>query len=471
MRAVNWRFEPADQISACLWLLRAAVTAYRVPRHKEHPVEETGGEPLFCGRAAGTGAGKQVVMVTIRIPGGTRRGGRRQETREFGATRRRLPALAGWLRCRGAERAGTESTSDYWKPVCFLLEREGFGCVLCHASQVRALPGRAKTDKLDSAWLAKVTGRGSLAGSSVPSGDIRRLRAHTRCRRRLTQVRTAEKQRAGKLPQDAHLKLPGVISDIRGVSGRDMLNAVTAGERSPRALAQPARGTMRRKAGAPEEAPGCSFLTPGHVFVLRMMPGSTDHCTGQIAVPDERTAALCEPWEHQTARLDAVPGAGVANARDLIAGTGADMSVFPAAGHLCSWARPAPRVTESGGRRRGKSATGRGSPCTGGTPGDAAAAAGRAQTFPAARYRRLIRHMPKKKAQAAIMRTQLAAARALLSGPRAVYPGPGPGRCEQQAGARRRTSGRVRSLERPGWRVTLEPLDPGAGGAVTPAAS
>jgi transposase len=432
-------------------------------------MEETGDEPLYCERAAGIDIGKQTVMVTIGIPGDTRRGGRQQETREFGTTRRHLLALADWLRCRGVERAGMESTSDYWKPVCFLLEREGFDCVLYHASQVRALPGRAKTDKLDSAWLAKVTERGSLAGSFVPPEDIRRLRTRTRCRRRLTQARTAEKQRAEKLLEDAHLKLSSVISDIHGVSGRDMLNAIIAGERSPRALAALARGIMRRKTAALEEALDCSFLTPGHAFVLQLMLGSIDHFTAQIAVPGERIASLCEPWEHQIARLDAIPGIGVTNARDLIAETGVDMSVFPAAGHLCSWARLAPRVTESGGKRKGKSATGRGNPCIGATPGDAAATAGRTQTFLAARYRRLCRHMPKKKAQGAIMRTQLAAAHALLSGPQAVYLDLGPGYCEQQAGARRRTSGHVRSLERLGWRVTLEPLDPGAGEAITPA--
>jgi len=135
----------------------------------------------------------------------TRRGGRAQETREFGTTRRQLLELADWLRSWGVERAGMESTSDYWKPVYFLLEQQGFGCVLYQASKVKAQPGRPKTDKLDSVWLAKVTERGSVAGSFVPPEDIRRLRTHTRYRRRLTQARTAEKQRAEKLLEDAQL--------------------------------------------------------------------------------------------------------------------------------------------------------------------------------------------------------------------------------------------------------------------------
>ena len=192
-------------------------------------------------------------------------------------------------------------------------------------------------------------------------------------------MRTAEKQRVEKLLEDAHLKLSSVISDIHGVSGRDMLNAIVAGERSPRALAGLARGVMRRKAAALQEALDCSFLTPEHVFVLQMMLGNIDHYTKQIAVLDERIASLCEPWERQVAQLDAIPGIGVTNAQDLIAEIGVDMSVFPTAGHLCSWARLAPRVTESGGRRKGKSATGRGNPCIGAALGDAAATAGRTQ--------------------------------------------------------------------------------------------
>ena len=162
-------------------------------------MEDAEDEPLFCERAAGIDIGKQAVMVTVRVPSETRRGGRAQETREFGTTRRQLLELADWLRSWGVERAGMESTSDYWKPVFFLLERQGLDCVLYQASQARALPGRPETGKLDSAWLAKVTERGSLAGSFVPPAGIRRLRTCTRYRRRLARARTAEKQRCEKL--------------------------------------------------------------------------------------------------------------------------------------------------------------------------------------------------------------------------------------------------------------------------------
>jgi transposase len=423
-------------------------------------LEEAEDEPLFCERAAGIDIGKQSVMVTVRVPSETRKGGRSQETREFGTARRQLLELADWLRSHGAERAGMESTSDYWKPVFFLLEQQGLECVLYQASKVKAQPGRPKTDKLDSVWLAKVTEQGSVAGSFVPPADIRRLRACTRYRRRLTQARTAEKQRVEKLLEDAHLKLSSVISDVHGVSGVEMLRAIAAGERSPRVLAEMARGVMRRKLTALREALDCSFFTEEHAFVLSMMLDNIEHYTRQVAVLDEKIAVLCEPYARQLAQLDQIPGFGVKTAQDLIGEIGVDMSAFPTAGHLCSWARAAPRPKESGGRRKGGSATGKGSPYIGAALGEAAVSVGRTQTFLGAKLRRLVRHMPKKKAQVAIMRTQLVAAYALLSDPEAEYADLGPGYYDQRAGTARR---HVRSLERLGWKVTLEPLDPGTG--------
>jgi len=155
--------------------------------------------------------------------------------------------------------------------VYFVLELQGFDCHLYHAAQVKALPGRPKTDRADSAWLARITERGSLPSSFVPPEPVRRLRTHTRYRRHLTQARTAEKQRVEKLLEDGHLKLSSVISDIHGVSGRAMLEAIIAGERNPQVLAQLARGTMRGKITRLEEALDCSFLTEEHVCILKMM--------------------------------------------------------------------------------------------------------------------------------------------------------------------------------------------------------
>ena len=223
-----------------------------------HEVED---EPLFAERVAGIDIAKAEVMVTIRVPVDTGSGRRQQETRSFRATRKDLLHLADWLRSWGVTRASMEATGDYWKPVYFLLEQEGFDCQLYHAAQVKALPGRPKTDKLDSVWLAKITERGALPSSFVPPEPIRRLRTCTRYRRHLTQARTAEKQRCEKLLEDAHLKLSTVITDIHGVSGRDMLTAIIAGERNPTVLAQMARTRMRGKIRQLEEALDSGHLT------------------------------------------------------------------------------------------------------------------------------------------------------------------------------------------------------------------
>jgi transposase len=426
-------------------------------------MEEVEDEPLFAGRAAGIDIGKAAVMVTIRVPGDTGSGRRRQETREFRATRRDLLALADWLRAWQVTKVGMEATSDYWKPVYFLLERAGFDCVLYQAAQVKALPGRPKTDKLDSVWLAKITERGSLAGSFVPPEEIRRLRTHTRYRRHLTQARTAEMARCEKLLEDAALKLSSVITDIHGVSGREMLTAIIAGERNPKVLAQMARTRMRRKIRQLEEALDCSFFTEEHAFILKMMLAGIDHLSAQIKELSDRIEVLCEPYLRQISQLDAVPGVGVITAQDVIAEIGVDMTVFPAAGHLCSWARQAPGVSESAGKRKGKNATGRGNPYIGGALGEAAVNAGRTQTFLGEKYRRLVRRMPKKKAQRAISRTQLVIFHALLSDPDAVYTDLGTDYYEQRMNIRRQVRSHARAIERHGYKVTIQAIDPDTG--------
>jgi transposase len=426
-------------------------------------MEEAKDEPLFAGRAAGIDIARAGVEVTVRVPSETRPGGRQQETRSFGTVRKDLLALADWLRCWQVAKVGMESTGDYWKPAYFLLEAEGLDCVLYHAAQVKALPGRPKTDKLDSVWLARITGRGSLPGSFVPPEEIRRLRTHTRYRRHLTQARTAGKGRVEKLLEDAHLKLSCVISDIHGVSGRAMLEAVAAGERNPKTLAQLARGTMRGKIRQLEEALDCAFLTEEHAAVLAMMLATIDYYTARIEELTARIRALCQPCERQIAQLDAVPGTGVITAQDVLAETGTDMTVFPTAAHLVSWAKWCPQVAQSGGRRKGANASGRGNRYIGAALGEAAVSAGRTQTFPGAKYRRLVKRMPKKKALVATGNSLLIIYHALLSDPAAAYTDLGTGYYEHRANNRRQARNHIRGLERLGYKVTIEPIDPATG--------
>jgi transposase len=309
-------------------------------------------EPLFAERVAGLDIAKAMVEVTIRVPSDTTPGRRQQESRTFGTTRRELESLGDWLACWGVTKIGMEATGDYWKPVFFLLESRGLDCELYNAAQVKALPGRPKTDRADSIWLTRIVERGMICSSFVPPEPIRRLRTHTRYRRHLTQARTAEKQRVEKLLEDGHLKLSSVISDIHGVSGRDMLSAIAAGQRDPRALAQLARGTMRGKIRRLEEALDCSFFTEEHAAVLAMMLAVIDHYTTQIEALTARIEILIEPYLRQVDQIDAVHGIGRIGAQDIIAEIGTDMGVFRTAAHLVSWARWSPQVKQSAGNAR-----------------------------------------------------------------------------------------------------------------------
>jgi transposase len=432
-----------------------------------HEVED---EPLFAERVAGIDIAKAEVMVTIRVPSDSGSGRRQQETRAFRAVRTDLLALADWLRCWQVTRVGMEATSDYWKPVYFLLEREGFDCQLYHAGQVKALPGRPKTDKLDSAWLAKITERGSLASSFVPPEEIRRLRTHTRYRRHLTRVRTGEKQRAEKLLEDAHVKLSSVITDIHGVSGRDMLESIIAGERDPRVLAQKARTRMRAKIRRLEEALDCSFFTEQHAFILQMMLANIDYLTAQLDELTARIEVLCEPYLRQIEQISAIPGHGVITAQDVIGEIGVDMTVFPTGAHLASWARWVPQVTSSGGKRKGSNATGRGNPYLGAAVGEAVVNAGRTGTFLGAKYHKLCKRMPKRKAQRAIGNSLFHIYHDLLSDPEATYTDLGPGYYEQKTHLARQVRSHARAIERHGYKVTIEAIDP-ATGELTPIAS
>jgi transposase len=418
-----------------------------------HDVEA---EPLFAERAAGIDIAKAGIEVTIRVPSDTAPGRRQQETRSFATTRRQLLSLADWLRSWGVTRAGMEATGDYWKPVYFVLESQGLDCQLYHAGQVKALPGRPKTDRADSVWLARITERGSLPSSFVPPAPIRRLRTCTRYRRHLTQARTAEKQRTEKLLEDAHLKLSSVISDIHGVSGRAMLEAIIAGQRSPRALAQLARGSMRGKIARLEEALDCSFLTPDHVAVLAMMLAAIDSLSAQIDQLTARIEALTEPYWHQIGQPGAVHGTGRLSAQDVIAEIGTDMTVFPTAAHLVSWARWCPQVSQSGGKRKGTNATGRGNPYLSAALGEIALNAGRSQSFLGAKYRRLVKRMPKKKALVATGNSVLAIFHALLSDPAATYHDLGPDYHQQRTAIHRQARNHLRSLERLGYKITIQ---------------
>ena len=252
---------------------------------------ESTDEPVeLVERVAALDVGKAAVMACVRVPHEDRPGRRRQEIREYATLSRSLLELADWLRCERIELVAMEATSDYWKPVFYLLEAEGFTCWLLNAKHVKNVPGRPKTDKIDSVWLAKVVERGMCSPSLVHPKPIRQLRDLTRYRRSLIRERTREKQRVEKLLEDAQIKLSSVISDVFGVSGRQMLAAMIAGQRSPRVLAQMARGSMRSKTAVLEEALTGHF-EDHHGFLLQAMLEHVDALTAQIDAVSVRIEA------------------------------------------------------------------------------------------------------------------------------------------------------------------------------------
>jgi transposase len=339
-------------------------------------------------RVAALDIGKAELVCCVRVPDEDHRGRRLQEVETYSAMTRPLLSMAGRLACLGVTRVVMEATSDYWKPVFYLLEAAGFETWLASAKDVKHLPGRPKTDKLDAVWLCKVAGRQMIRPSFVPPPPFRKLRDLNRYRADLVAARTAEKNRVEKLLEDAQIKLSVVVSDIFGASGRDMLAALVAGERNPKVLAQLARRSMRKKITVLEEA-FTGYFTDHHAFLLGKMLTRVDAIAGDIAALDARIEEEIAPFTAAVRKLDEVPGISLAAAHAIIAEIGLDMARFPTAGHLVSWAKYAPGVTESAGKKKGKNSTGHGNSYLARILGNAAAAAAKTDTFLGERYRRI----------------------------------------------------------------------------------
>jgi transposase len=404
-------------------------------------------------RIAALDIGKAALTVCVRVPHEDKPGARRQEVRTYATLTPALLELRDWLICQGVTLVVMEATSAYWKPPFYLLE-DDIECWVVNARDVKNVPGRAKTDKLDAVWLARLAERGMLRPSFIPSRPQRQLRDLTRYRRTLTQERTREKQRAEKLLEDAQIKLSSVISDIFGASGRAMLAALTGGQRNPHDLARLARGAMRAKTSVLQEALTGHF-TDHHAFLLEMMLTRIDALSAQIDTLTTRIEQATAPFATQVAQLDEIPGIGVIAAQDIIAEIGTDMSRFPTAGHLVSWAKFAPRARQSAGRSKAAS-TGLGNPWLGGTLGEAAAGAARTKTFLASRYKRIVRRRGKKRALVAVGNSLLTIAWHLLSDPAARFTDLGPDWHDRLAPLRRKRQ-LIAELERlSGKKVTLQ---------------
>src|SRR6201998_4618516 len=267
--------------------------------------------------------------------------------------------------------------------------------------------------RADAVWLAKVAERGMCRPSLVQPPEIRRLRDLTRYRRALVQDRTREQQRVEKLLEAAQIKISAVLSNVHGVTGRAMMDALIVGERDPRMLARLAKGQARKKTGALEEALR-GFFTDHHATILQMMLDNTDRISAQIAALDARIEEAIDPFSAQAARLAEIPGFDAVAAAELIAEIGVDMTRFPSAAHLVSWAKFCPQIHQSAGKSRSK-ARGKGNPWLAGTVGRIVFRPSHTETFLGARYRRLARRRGKPKAIVAVGNSVLTVVYYLLS--------------------------------------------------------
>jgi transposase len=419
-------------------------------------LEETNDTEELIARVAALDIGKASLVCCVRVPSPDTPGKRLQEVRTYATMTRSLLVLAERLAGLGVTRVVMEATSDYWKSPFYLLEAHGLEVWLVNARDVKHLPGRPKTDRLDAVWLCKVAERQMLRPSFVPPPEIRRLRDLTRYRADLVGVRTAEKQRVEKLLEDAQIKLSVVASDIFGVSGRAMLAALVAGERDPKVLARLARTRLRAKLGQLEEA-FCGHFGDHHGFLLARMLGRIDQASADIAELEAKIEEELGPFAPAADRLDEITGVGRAAAQVIIAEIGTDMGRFPTPGHLASWARFAPGVKQSAGKPKGKATTGHGNPYLARVLGEAAVAAGRTNTFLGERYRRLAKRRGTKKAIVAVGRSILIIVWHLLADPTARFHDLGAGFYDTRVNAERTKRNHVRQLEALGYRVTLEP--------------
>ena len=419
-------------------------------------LEETQDEQEIIARVAALDIGKAELVCCVRVPdpkGGSRRV---QEVTTYSTMTRSLQVMADRLLDLGVTRVVMEATSDYWKPPFYLLEAHGFQTWLVNAKDVKHLPGRPKTDRLDAVWLCKVAERQMLRPSFVPPVPIRRLRDLTRYRIGLVSDQGREKNRVEKLLEDAQIKLSVVASDIFGVSGRDMMAALIAGERNPQVLAQMARSRMRTKIPQLEEA-FVGYFTDHHRFLLAKMLARIDALDADIADLETQIEAQIAPFAPAVARLDEIPGVGATAAAVIIAEVGLDMTRFPTPAHLSSWARFAPGVKESAGRKKGTGATGHGDRYLARVLGEAAVGASRTNTFLGERYRRIARRRGKKKAVVAVGRSILVIVWYLLRDDDARFHDLGPGYYDSRINPDRKKRNHIRELEALGYRVTLQP--------------
>ncbi|HWW94991.1 MAG TPA: IS110 family transposase [Vicinamibacteria bacterium] len=401
-------------------------------------------------RCCGLDVHKMTVAACIRIPG--KRGRRDQEVRTFGTTTRELLELRDWLEANGVTHVAMESTGIYWKPIFYVLEGS-FTCLLANAAHIAQVPGR-KTDVKDCVWIAQLLEHGLLRGSFVPEAPIRDLRDLTRYRKGLVHERTRISNRLHKVLEDAGIKLASVATRVLGASGRAMMEALVGGTTDPTMLADLAQGRLREKLPALREALTGRFRAH-HAFLVSQLLAHVDYLDEAIQVASVQIETLMAPFASEIERLDTIPGVNRRTAEVLIAETGADMSRFPTAKHLASWAGLCPGNNESAGKRMAGTVR-KGNRWLRTALVEAALSASRAKDSAlAARYRRVMRHRGHKKAVIAVAHAILISTYYILAR-QVPYQELGPDYFDQHHAERARRRA-LQTLERQGYKVTIEP--------------
>lgn len=405
---------------------------------------------VVYGRCAGLDVHKKTVVACVLVTQPT--GRVVKQVRTFSTMTGDLQALGAWLREQEVEQVALESTGSYWWPVYNILEEEGLSLLLVNPQHIKQVPGR-KTDVKDSEWLADLVRHGLLRASFIPPVVIRQLRELTRYRKSLVQQRTQEANRLQKTLESANIKLASVASDVLGVSGRAMVEALVAGEEDPEVLADLARGSLRSKLEALRQALE-GRVRPHHRVVLGAILTHITFLEGSIAALDAEVARALAPFEQEVVLLRSIAGVNRVTAAGLIAELGTDMSRFPSGGHLASWAGVCPGNKLSGGKRL-SGATRQGNTWLRGLLGEIAWAAIRTSgsSF-GTRFRRIARRRGTAKAVVAVMHNLLLVIYTVLK----------TGEPYREAGAdyyhpadpQRKARAHIRQLEKLGYTVTIE---------------
>lgn len=401
-------------------------------------------------RVAGLDVHKKVIVACIRVL--LSNGDSQVEKRNFGAMTADLLGLSDWLLSHEVSHVAMESTGEYWKPVFNILENN-FEVMIVNAQHISKVPGR-KTDQSDAEWIAELMQYGLLKASFVPPLGQRELRELTRYRSTFVRERATLSNRVQKVLESANIKLGNVASNVLGVSGRAMLNALIEGQATPSQMAELAKGRLREKREELIQALE-GRVKAHHRFVLAELLCQIDNLEEAITRFDKQVEEYCRPFEEAVNLLDTIPGVGRETAENIVSEIGTDMNRFPSANHLASWAGVCPGNNESAGKRR-SGRTRPGNKALRAALNQAAhAAAHTKNTYLAAQYHRLAARRGKKKAVVAVMHSILVIAYHLIQRhePYQELGGDYFDKQKPEATAKRL----VKHLERLGYQVSLQP--------------